>query len=438
MHNDKSSVLIVGGGLAGLCTAYELQRRGIPSHILEAASRLGGRVRTVHRSDGSCLDLGGELTGVHHRLWMHYVREFKLGLVDSGFYSGTAVVTAHGNALSHAAVDMLNAELERACAFLSEDAQRVDAERPWNSANATSWDHLSVGQWVDGLDISDLGKQILRAELETGNGTPANSQSYLALLAQIAGGGLSAFWEETAKWRCREGAEALVRGFVERIGIGNITLNTPVEAIRWSDGIACVTCADGCEYFGRCVVVAVPPNILQKIRFAPDIELPCSAQMGDAVKSLVSFKGPLPPAMRGYGDGALSTVWTTSRSEQESVFACLSGGPAAGALRSAPNLAEAIELGVRQFFPNRELAVQEHNLCDWGAVPWIEGSYSFPFPGQITRMRDFWLRPRNGLHFCGEHTDHAFVGFMEGALRSGARVAEAIAESLSSSCRQHR
>jgi monoamine oxidase len=45
-------VVIVGAGLSGLVTAYELQRRGIRSLILEAGDRIGGRNRTCSFADG--------------------------------------------------------------------------------------------------------------------------------------------------------------------------------------------------------------------------------------------------------------------------------------------------------------------------------------------------------------------------------------------------
>lgn len=50
-------VLIIGGGLAGLCCGRELARRGIPFQILEAADAVGGRVRT-DLVDGFRLDRG--------------------------------------------------------------------------------------------------------------------------------------------------------------------------------------------------------------------------------------------------------------------------------------------------------------------------------------------------------------------------------------------
>ncbi|MFN8006317.1 MAG: NAD(P)-binding protein [Terriglobia bacterium] len=50
-------VLIIGGGIAGLCCAKRLQQENIPFLILEGAEAVGGRIRT-DRVDGFLLDRG--------------------------------------------------------------------------------------------------------------------------------------------------------------------------------------------------------------------------------------------------------------------------------------------------------------------------------------------------------------------------------------------
>jgi len=53
-------VVIVGAGLTGLVTAYQLHRRGVPSVVLEADDRPGGRVATVRFADGAVAEGGME------------------------------------------------------------------------------------------------------------------------------------------------------------------------------------------------------------------------------------------------------------------------------------------------------------------------------------------------------------------------------------------
>jgi phytoene dehydrogenase-like protein len=54
---SSPDVLIVGGGLAGLCCARELQAKGVSFQIIEASDGIGGRVRT-DTMNGFLLDRG--------------------------------------------------------------------------------------------------------------------------------------------------------------------------------------------------------------------------------------------------------------------------------------------------------------------------------------------------------------------------------------------
>lgn len=48
----RTPVIVVGGGLAGLLTAYELDKKGIQCTVLEAGDRLGGRIATAEYGNG--------------------------------------------------------------------------------------------------------------------------------------------------------------------------------------------------------------------------------------------------------------------------------------------------------------------------------------------------------------------------------------------------
>jgi oxygen-dependent protoporphyrinogen oxidase len=55
--NPSSDVLVIGGGIAGLATAYELSQQNVPFTLLEAAPRLGGVILS-ETIDGFTIDGG--------------------------------------------------------------------------------------------------------------------------------------------------------------------------------------------------------------------------------------------------------------------------------------------------------------------------------------------------------------------------------------------
>lgn len=72
-------VVIVGGGISGLSTAYYLSRRGIPSTILESRPRLGGVILTEHL-EGYTLEAGPDSFLSAKPAALELIRE--LGLAD--------------------------------------------------------------------------------------------------------------------------------------------------------------------------------------------------------------------------------------------------------------------------------------------------------------------------------------------------------------------
>src|SRR6185436_11585426 len=76
-------VVVLGGGLAGLCAAYELQALGHSAVVLEAQTRPGGRVRTLRApfAPGLYTEAGPETIPGVHDITQHYARTFGLSLV---------------------------------------------------------------------------------------------------------------------------------------------------------------------------------------------------------------------------------------------------------------------------------------------------------------------------------------------------------------------
>lgn len=84
----RRSVIIVGGGLAGLSCAYELRKFGYEVVVLEGRGRAGGRVQTLR--EGLDPELSAEAGATRipdtHKLTLSYVHEF--GLTVEPFHSG--------------------------------------------------------------------------------------------------------------------------------------------------------------------------------------------------------------------------------------------------------------------------------------------------------------------------------------------------------------
>lgn len=72
------SIVVIGGGIAGLSAAYEVATRGLPVTLLEAGDRLGGLIRTEHR-DGFTIDAGPESVLVSKPAAVDLIAELGLG-----------------------------------------------------------------------------------------------------------------------------------------------------------------------------------------------------------------------------------------------------------------------------------------------------------------------------------------------------------------------
>ena len=68
----------------------------------------------------------------------------------------------------------------------------------------------------------------------------------------------------------------------------------------------------------------------------------------------------------------------------------------------------------------------------WNAYPFTLGSYASAKPGQYTTMLEVAGEPAldGRLQFAGEHTSSDFLGYMNGGVVSGNRVATALIETL--------
>jgi monoamine oxidase len=209
----------------------------------------------------------------------------------------------------------------------------------------------------------------------------------------------------------------------------------PVRAVVVTDRGVRVTLGDGKVLEAEHVLMTAPPSVWNKIAIDPVLPPALAPQMGTNVKYLVALKSAiwrrreLAPEL--LSDGPVSMTWhaTDGQAGPGEALTAFSGGPAAdrcrewtAAQRDKNYLAE---LG--KVYTGISASVVRTRFMDWPSDPWTKASYSFPAPGQVTTQGPILRQGLGRLHFAGEYTSYAFMGYMEGALNSGAAAASRIA-----------
>jgi monoamine oxidase len=429
-------VVVVGGGLSGLAAAYELSRVGYDVTVVEARNRVGGRVISFgDLVPGKNVEGGGELIGSNHPAWIGYAKQFGLKFLDATEEDLEAPVVLNGKRLSSDESDALWEEMEKAFNTIVADAAKIDADEPWKAANAAALDKRTLGSWIDALDASPLCKTGLHTMMMADNGMVTEWQSYLANLAMVKGGGLEKYWTESEVYRCQGGNQQLARKLVDAIGAPKVMTRAIVRAIAVTDKNVRVTLTSGKILEGDHLLLTAPPPVWNRIAIDPALPSGLVPQMGTNVKFLMAVNGPfwrrveLGPEMMT--DGPVSLTWHATDGQRGAgeALVAFSGGTAAdtcrewtATTRNANYLSELQKIykGVRASFVRSR-------FMDWPSDPWVKASYSFPAPGQVTTQGPTFREGIGRLHFAGEYTSYAFMGYMEGALNSGAAAARRIA-----------
>lgn len=437
-------VVVVGAGFAGLACAYELLAFGYDVAVVDARARVGGRVLSFKDLvPGKVVEGGAELIGSNHLTWQAYASQFGLRMLDVTTDDDLDYpIRIGGRMLDGAASERLWRDMERALSSMNEMAVGVDPDAPWDAPDAARLDRTTVAQWIDGLDADSDTRQALRIVLSSDNAVAVESQSLLGMLAQVAGGGFQSYWEDSEVYRCRGGNQQLSDRLLEEIRPFRVLLNAPVESIQF-EGVARVHTAGGQRVEGDEIVLTAPPSVWGKIFFDPGLPQGLSPQMGTAVKHLSALRtrywralGLAPEAVT---DGPCALTWEGTNNQPGSGAALhvFSGGPAADRLREGTRaeIDRRVRAELEPIFPGygAQLAARAAEsggptrFMDWPADPWALTGYSFPAPGQITRIGPALRDGMHNLRFAGEHTCPGFVGYMEGALRSGVMLAQRMA-----------
>jgi monoamine oxidase len=322
--------------------------------------------------------------------------------------------------------------------ILNKDAAKIpNPYEPWTAGNARQFDRLSLASRIRQLPVSLLCMLALDELLESDNGVPTVSQSYLGVLAMIKGGGLWRYWNDTETHRCSGGNSRLADELYKRPVRGDIKRGCRVKAIRIGKRGVKVELASGPPLEGDYLILAVPPSMWSKITFYPPLPKSPQPQMGQNVKFLMGFRRPFwktnDKGPEFASDGPINLTWESTANQAGSsnlnAIAAFSGGEDAQTCRDWKS-SERLEHYTHELsraYKGVRSSLLKYKFEDWPSNEWVCASYAFPQPGEIMKWGKFMNKGRGRLHFAGEHTCYAFIGYMEGALQSGLRVAERIA-----------
>lgn len=461
-------VVIVGAGLAGLVSAYELEKRGHRVTILEADARhIGGRVRTLRFGDGRYGEAGAMRIPTRHLLTRHYVSEFALPLRKFVFSNPQAYYFMRGE--RHRIADV---------AAVSRLYRLADAER--NKSPDDLWAD-SVGKALATLDDAD--RKDLTSESLTSPRVRAFDQKTLQQLCEDAGlsdeaiefmavaGGSETILPTAATETLREEMlEVWSQGFDEIVG-GTDTLATAFarklesRPKLGSEVLRLTQSADGLragavyrqggnlrKVEGDYLLCTLPCPVLSRMRVEPEFSGPKWRAVRElaydsSTKVLAVTSRRFWEADDGiYGGGTftdlpIATAYYPSDNAEAKdprvsrgagvLLASYSWGQAARRLASlshGPRAAKVVE-HLSRVHPQLASAgmIRRTASWSWDNHPYSSGAFAWFNAGQHSALYRDLIAPEGRIHFAGEHASLTHT-WMQGALESGLRATREMLE----------
>jgi monoamine oxidase len=453
----KADVVVVGAGMAGLTAAHDLVAAGHSVIVLEARDRVGGRLLNHSIGGGHVAEAGGEFIGPTQDRILARAKSVGVGTFDA--YDTGNNVYAHGSSrMKYSDTGLLgtappDVTLLPDIALLVEQidalAANVDPVQPWTYSRAGEMDAITLETWVRQHAVNDGVLRLLSALTEAMWGAEPREVSMLFALAYVAAAGnestkgtierLLDVRNGAQQTRFVGGSQLIAQRLAAALG-SRVKLSTPVRRISQTTSSVTVI-SDSYTVSADRVVVALPPAVAQRIEYAPLLPAERDAItqrifMGALMKveavyptpfwrksgltgQFVSTEGPVkfgfdnsPP------DGSLGVLAGFVGGDEIRKL-----GPKSAAARRKEVLAQYADV----FGDSRFLNPSSYFDMNWTNEQWSRGGPTGLFsPGTLTEYGPALRAPVGRIHWAGTETADYWQGYMDGAVRSGERVAREV------------
>ncbi len=446
------TIVVVGGGIAGLNAAYQLQKVGLRATVYEAKPRVGGRIQSRRGlvMPGLVNDLGAAFINSDHHDMLTLVAELGLELFDRRTLTETLPLPEvafyfQGRRLEEAE---LVAALAPLAQQIGQDGARLEAEF---DRYAPALDALSVADYLDlhGDKIQQpYVRSLIAASIRTEYGVEASQSSALQLIYNLPSvrNRRVEMLQADELFIVKGGTEQIPRALATRLGDQVLTgwrlqrLAHQGRGFRLQFNQGTVDA----DY----VILAMPFPALRRVEL--EVALPSTLRQfiqdgnpgrneklfaGFAQRSWLEANGFTGAA---WSDLGYSGVWDDTQRQPElpqGVLTFFLGGQEVEQAQSAiRDQGQRFIERISAYLPDLQ-ATAEHRYARtaWGQDPDFGGSYTTFSPGQYTRFKGFLYiesaapteqqRVQVGnLLFAGEQFSDAYYGYMNGAAQT-ARLA---------------
>ena len=422
-QKSKGNVIILGAGLSGLAAAYELSKQKRDVIVLEARSRIGGRILS-HEIDSSkklTIELGGEWIGNSHERMIALCQEFGLETFNNQLDTHLIYKNEYFANLHWSYPDAWKTKFN---ALLAAFNKMTEAEKP--ALDKTDWWRYLVNAGISerDLDLRELADS-------TDFGESIRHVSAYSAITEYA----ESSERNEMDLKIRGGNGKLPHALAAKIGLERVKLHHKVTSVHQSKGGVTVTCENGATFTGDAVICTLPTFAMSAIRWLPDL----SKEKWMAVNALqycrinkhaVLFKE------RFWKDEAFDLLTdsnahyfyhaTKNQVSAEGVLISYSIGDKADVLARQNNeyrrriIVDALRPAYGDLSEKCERQVNYY----WGNDEFSKGAYAVYGKDQWFTLRPILAKPHQRVLFAGEHIAD-WQGFMEGAVVTGEDAAKA-------------